>query len=77
MVPETCPAHDPTGIGIAKLPNASDICTVNTFMAGKDAKVPSVVKSTVKDAPAQKGLPFIIPVVMVSKKILSDDFLMA
>jgi len=46
-------------------------------MAGKDAKVPSVVKSTVKDAPAQKGLPFIIPVVMVSKKILSDDFLMA
>ena len=82
IVPEAVLVSVPILTGVVKLPVAPDNCAVKIFPA---LNVPVAVKGTLTEAPAQNGLPEIVPVAIVfvapvivkfafeiSKKILAE-----
>lgn len=63
-------ASVPIDTGEAKLPVASDNCAVYIFPA---VNVPVLVNGTLKVLQAQKGLPVIVPVVIVLLVVTVDS----
>ena len=59
IIPEVVPVKEPITVGVLKLPVAFDSSAVKTF---PELKVPVTVKGMLTLAPAQNGLPVIVPV---------------
>ena len=62
IVPAKVDVNVPIAVGVPHVPVELDNCAVKTF---PDVNVPTIVNGTETAAPAQKGEPVMVPVVIV------------